>query len=181
GARAAYSLLELGTGLHPDLSGRENVRESARLLGLPVVDAERLEQIRAFADIDAFFDRPVRFYSSGMLARLSFALFAFLEPDLPGVDEVLAVGDSAFQQKCADRIDLLRERGTGLLLVSHDTAAVRRLCRPPAVRDEGRPVFGGAADEAIDHYEHRTGARARGRAAGGPAPFDAGAFTTDRC
>jgi lipopolysaccharide transport system ATP-binding protein len=158
-ARAVYSLLELGTGLHPDLTGAENVRESARLLGLPPVGAQRLEQIRAFADIGEFFDRSVRFYSSGMLARLGFALFAYLEPELLIVDETLSVGDQRFQQKCVERIDALREGGTAFLFVSHDTQMVRRLCRRALVLHHGQPVFVGDAEEAVERYQHLLGYR----------------------
>jgi ABC-type polysaccharide/polyol phosphate transport system ATPase subunit len=153
-APAVYSLLELGTGFHPDLTGRENVYQSARLLGLPpaLLKPEVVEQIREFAELGEFFDRPLRFYSSGMHVRLGFSLFAFLQPDLLVVDEALSVGDIFFQQKCAARIDTLREEGTSFLFVSHDMEAVRKLCREVLVLDAGRPVFVGPSSEAVNRY-----------------------------
>jgi len=153
-ALAVYSLLELGTGFHPDLTGRENVYQSARLLGLPpeVLRPEVVEQIREFADIGEFFDRPLRFYSSGMHVRLGFSLFAFLNPDLLVVDEALSVGDVFFQQKCAARIEALREGGTSFLFVSHDVEVVRRLCREVLVLDGGRAVFVGPSSEGVNRY-----------------------------
>jgi lipopolysaccharide transport system ATP-binding protein len=154
GAPSVYSLLELGTGFHADLTGRENVYQSARLLGLPreLLQPEVVEQIRDFADIGDFFDRPIRFYSSGMNVRLGFALFAFLKPDLLVVDEALSVGDVFFQQKCAARIEALRAAGTSFLFVSHDMGAVRKLCRDALVLDAGQPVFLGPSSEAVNRY-----------------------------
>jgi lipopolysaccharide transport system ATP-binding protein len=153
-ARSMYSLLELGTGFNPDLTGRENVYESARLLGVPAdqLGPDVVEQMREFADIGDFFDRPLRFYSSGMSVRLGFSLFAFLKPDLMVLDEALSVGDIFFQQKCAARIDALREAGTSFLVVSHDMEAVRRLCRNAVVLEAGRAVFLGPAAEAVNRY-----------------------------
>lgn len=153
-APSVYSLLELGTGFHPDLTGRENVYQSARLLGLPadVLQPETVERIEEFAELGDFFDRPIRFYSSGMHVRLGFALFAFLKPDLLVVDEALSVGDVFFQQKCAARIEALRESGTSFLFVSHDMEAVRKLCREVLVLDGGRAVFLGPSSEAVNRY-----------------------------
>jgi homopolymeric O-antigen transport system ATP-binding protein len=153
-APAVYSLLELGTGFHPDLTGRENVHQSARLLGLPpeLLSREVVEQIREYADLGDFFDRPLRFYSSGMHVRLGFALFVFLQPDLLVVDEALSVGDIFFQQKCAARIEAMREAGTSFLFVSHDMDAVRRLCTQALVLAEGRPSFLGPPGEAVNRY-----------------------------
>jgi homopolymeric O-antigen transport system ATP-binding protein len=153
-APAVYSLLELGTGFHPDLTGRENVHQSARLLGLPpeLLKADVVEQIQEFADLGDFFDRPLRFYSSGMHVRLGFSLFVFLQPDLLVVDEALSVGDIFFQQKCAARIEAMREAGTSFLFVSHDMDAVRRLCSQALVLAEGRPSFLGPSGEAVNRY-----------------------------
>jgi hypothetical protein len=109
-------------------------------------------RIEEFAEIGEFFDRPIRFYSSGMLVRLGFALFAFLEPDLLIVDEALSVGDVFFQQKCAARIEAMREGGTTFLFVSHDMDAIRRLCRDAMVLNQGEPVFLGPAEEAVNRY-----------------------------
>jgi len=153
-ASSVYSLLELGTGFHPDLTGRENIHQSARLLALPeeLLNPDVVEQIREFADIGEFFDRPLRFYSSGMHVRLGFALFAFLKPDLLVVDEALSVGDIFFQQKCAARIEALRESGTSFLFVSHEMDAVRKLCREVLVLQGGRAVFLGPSSEAVNRY-----------------------------
>jgi lipopolysaccharide transport system ATP-binding protein len=154
GARTVYSLLELGTGFHDDLTGRQNVHHSARLLGLPPGEPrpDVVEQIEAFADIGEFFDRPLRFYSSGMRVRLGFALFAHLSPELLIVDEALSVGDVFFQQKCAARIDAMRAAGTSFLFVSHDMEAVRRLCREALVLNHGRALFLGPSEEAVNRY-----------------------------
>jgi lipopolysaccharide transport system ATP-binding protein len=153
-APSVYSLLELGTGFHPDLTGRENLYQSVRLLGLPahLLSPDVVERIRDFADIGEFFDRPLRFYSSGMQMRLGFSLFASLEPDLLVVDEALSVGDIFFQQKCVARIEALREAGTSFLFVSHDMEAVRKLCREVLVLDAGRPAFLGPPSEAVNRY-----------------------------
>jgi ABC-type polysaccharide/polyol phosphate transport system ATPase subunit len=153
-APAVYSLLELGTGFHADLTGRENLYQSARLLGLPpeLLREDVVEQIREFADVGDFFDRPLRFYSSGMQVRLGFSLFAFLQPDLMVVDEALSVGDVFFQQKCAARIEAMRESGTSFLFVSHDMEAVRKLCREVMVLNAGQAVFLGPSSEAVNRY-----------------------------
>lgn len=149
-----YSLLELGTGFHDDLTGRQNIHQSARLLGLPAGEPrpDVVEQIREFADLGEFFDRPLRFYSSGMRVRLGFALFAHLRPELLIVDEALSVGDIFFQQKCAARIDAMRGAGVSFLFVSHDMEAVRRLCRQALVLNHGRMAFLGSSEEAVNRY-----------------------------
>lgn len=154
GAATVYSLLELGTGFHDDLTGRQNVHHSARLLGLPPGEPlpEVVGQIEDFADIGEFFDRPLRFYSSGMRVRLGFALFAHLRPELLIVDEALSVGDVFFQQKCAARIDAMRAAGTSFLFVSHDMDAVRRLCREALLLNHGRAAFLGPSEEAVNRY-----------------------------
>jgi lipopolysaccharide transport system ATP-binding protein len=153
-AGTVYSLLELGTGFHDDLTGRQNVHQSARLLGLPAGEPrpDVVDRIEDFADIGEFFDRPLRFYSSGMRVRLGFALFAHLKPELLIVDEALSVGDVFFQQKCAARIDAMRAAGTSFLFVSHDMEAVRRLCREALVLNRGRAAFLGASEEAVNRY-----------------------------
>jgi ABC-type polysaccharide/polyol phosphate transport system ATPase subunit len=124
------SLLELGTGVNPQLTGRQNVVTSSRLLDFPAGYAEeRMPQIEAFADLPpGFFDRPVGLYSSGMLVRLVFSMFACFDPDVFIVDEALSVGDVFFQQKCARRLQEMRAGGTTMLFVSHDLAAVEALC-----------------------------------------------------
>lgn len=151
---SVFSLLELGTGFHPDLSGRQNVFHSAHLLGRPrgSINPETIDQIEEFADVGEFFDRPVRFYSTGMLVRLGFSLFAFLKPDLLIVDEALSVGDVFFQQKCAVRIEAMRKDGATFLFVSHDMNAIRRLCQDALVLNHGEPLFLGPSEEAVNRY-----------------------------
>jgi ABC-type polysaccharide/polyol phosphate transport system ATPase subunit len=123
------SLLELGTGFNTDLTGRQNVELSARLLGFqPGYAATRLGEIEAFAELGDFFDRPVKFYSSGMLVRLAFSLFSTMQPDVFMVDEALAVGDMRFASKAFGRIRHMLEAGTTLLFVSHDLQLINRLC-----------------------------------------------------
>ena len=133
------SLLELGTGVNPLLTGRQNVLTSSRLLDFPAGYAEgKLAEIEAFADLPpGFFDRPVGLYSSGMLVRLVFSMFACFDPDVFVVDEALSVGDVFFQQKCARRLQAMRANGTTMLFVSHDLAAVEALCDRVMVLHQG--------------------------------------------
>jgi len=122
-------LLETGAGFHGDLTGRENALLNGMILGLSRRQVrERLEGIRAFADIGSFFDEPLRTYSAGMVARLGFGVAVHTDPDLLLVDEVLAVGDEAFQERCLEHIDALRRRGTTMLIVSHDRRLLARHC-----------------------------------------------------
>jgi lipopolysaccharide transport system ATP-binding protein len=167
-APRVFSLLELGTGFHPDLTGRQNLHHSAHLMGGSIrgLAAETVSRIQEFADVGEFFDRPIRFYSSGMLVRLGFALFAFLDPDLLIVDEALSVGDVFFQQKCAARIEAMREQGTTFLFVSHDMEAVRKLCTNALLLSHGKPLFLGPVKEAINRYHGVLFSRDPGR----PAP-----------
>jgi ABC-type polysaccharide/polyol phosphate transport system ATPase subunit len=123
------ALIEVKAGIHPDLTGRENIYLYGSLLGLPRrTVARRFDSIVAFAELERAIDRQVKFYSSGMQMRLGFAVAAFLEPDVLLVDEVLAVGDSTFQQKCLDRMRAVLAQGTTLVFVSHDLAAVEATC-----------------------------------------------------
>ena len=122
------ALIELGAGFHPDFTGRENIILSASLLGIRRREIERrLDDIIDFADIRQFIDTPVKYYSSGMQARLGFAVAIHVEPEILVVDEILAVGDAAFAQKCMERILQMKGRGVSILLVSHDLGAVERL------------------------------------------------------
>ena len=156
------SLLELGTGLNPELTGRQNVVNSARLLAFPPGHVEsRLPQIEAFADLGEFFDKPVRLYSSGMVVRLAFGMFACLEPEVFIVDEALSVGDVFFQQKCVKRLEQMRAGGTTMLFVSHDMQLVRRLCRGAVLLSHGRVAFAGEPDECIARYYSAVGAAER--------------------
>src|SRR6188508_3773568 len=123
------SLLELGAGFHPDFTGRENVELNGALQGLSrAAIRDRFDEIVAFAELEDAIDRPVRTYSSGMTMRLGFAIAAFLDADILLLDEVFAVGDEAFQRKCFGRIFAFKERGGTIVFVSHDAAAVERLC-----------------------------------------------------
>jgi len=147
------SLLELGTGLNSELTGRQNVINSARLLAFPPGYAsQRMGQIESFAELGEFFDRPVRLYSSGMLVRLSFSMFACFDPEIFIVDEALSVGDVFFQQKCVRRIEQMLASGVTMLFVSHDMQLVRRLCDRAILLSHGRVEFDGPPDESVSRY-----------------------------
>jgi lipopolysaccharide transport system ATP-binding protein len=156
------SLLEVGTGFHPDLTGRENVYLNGMLLGMTKAEVTaRFDEIVAFAEIERFLDTPVKRYSAGMYVRLAFAIAAHLEPEILIVDEVLAVGDAGFQEKCLGKIrDVSRADGRTVLFVSHDTGAIQALCSRALVLEHGRIAFAGATREAIETYLQRTRARA---------------------
>ena len=147
------ALIELGAGFHPDLSGRENIFLNASILGMSRKGiARRFDEIVDFAGIEKFIDTPVKRYSSGMYARLGFAIAAHIDPQVMLIDEVLAVGDYAFQQKCHMRMDKLRENGTTLIFISHNLDAVRRVCDLGLVMYQGQPIYQGSAEEAIVAY-----------------------------
>lgn len=147
------ALIELGAGFHPDLSGRENIFLNGTILGMPRSEIQRrFDQIVDFAGIGPFLDTPVKRYSSGMYARLGFSIAAHVDPDVLLVDEVLAVGDYAFQQKCYAHMDLLRRNGTSLIFVSHNMEAVRRVCDRGLVMYRGNNIFQGSAAEAVIAY-----------------------------
>ena len=147
------SLLELGTGFKPELTGRQNIFQSAQLLGVPASEVrERLDAILGFAQIGAFIDRPVRQYSSGMFVRLAFSLFAHLDPDVYIVDEALAVGDVFFQQRCFQRFRELRARGCTILLVSHDMEAITHLCDRAILLCDGRLAGQGDPVTVVHDY-----------------------------
>ena len=148
------SLLEVGVGFHPELTGRENIYLNGAIIGMtrPEIDA-RLDEIVAFAEIEKFMETPVKRYSSGMYVRLAFAVAAHLEPELLLIDEVLAVGDIAFQKKCLGRMnDVATREGRTVLFVSHNMAAVRSHACRAIVLEGGRIVFNGETDKAINHY-----------------------------
>ena len=154
------ALLELGAGFHPEYTGRENIYLNAALLGLSrkVVD-ERLDAIVAFADLARFIDNPVKTYSSGMYARLGFAIAVHVDPDILLVDEVLAVGDEGFQRKCYERIDQLKAEGKTMILVSHALETIRDHCRDCAWLDHGELRAIGPADDVIAQYLSEVRAR----------------------
>jgi lipopolysaccharide transport system ATP-binding protein len=147
------SLLEIGTGFHPDLTGRENVYLSGAILGMRRSEIDRrFDQIVAFSEIERFLDTPVKHYSSGMYVRLAFAVAAHLETEILLVDEVLAVGDAAFKQKCLGAMSPGANKGRTVLFVSHNMDAIRSLCRTVHCFDRGQLVFSGPANQAIDCY-----------------------------
>jgi lipopolysaccharide transport system ATP-binding protein len=147
------SMLELGTGFNPELTGRQNIYNSAHLLGFPNnYVAERIDNIEDFAEIGDFFERPIKMYSSGMHARLAFSMFAFLDCDLLIIDEVLAVGDTFFTQKCYERLDQLRAQDTAMIMVTHNMSVIQQYCQHALVLDKGRVTFAGSASEATIHY-----------------------------
>jgi lipopolysaccharide transport system ATP-binding protein len=146
-------LLQLGAGFQPDMTGRECARINGAALGLsPRELDERMGAISAFAELEGFLDTPVRYYSSGMLARLGFAIAVHTEPDLLLVDEVLAVGDSAFQLKCLAKIEELRAREVTILFVSHDETLVKRLCNRALLLEGGHLVADGPVDMVMARY-----------------------------
>jgi lipopolysaccharide transport system ATP-binding protein len=147
------SLLEVGTGFHPELTGRENIYLNGAILGMSRADIDRkFDEIVSFAETEAFLDTPVKRYSSGMYLRLAFAVAAHLEPDILIIDEVLAVGDAAFQKKCLGKMGDVAKQGRTVLFVSHNMGAVRALCVRSLVFNAGRVVFDGATDQAIAFY-----------------------------
>jgi lipopolysaccharide transport system ATP-binding protein len=147
------ALLEVGAGFHNELTGRENVFLNGAILGMRRGDIQKkFDDIVEFAEIDRFIDTPVKRYSSGMLVRLAFAVAAHLEPDVLIVDEVLAVGDAAFQRKSLGRMDAVATSGRTVLFVSHNMGAVRSLCQRALILDGGAVVFDGPADAAVSAY-----------------------------
>jgi ABC-type polysaccharide/polyol phosphate transport system ATPase subunit len=150
------ALLELGSGFHADLTGAENVRLNAALLG---IGRKRIEAVYAeivdFAELADFMDEPLRTYSSGMAMRLAFAVAVNVEPDILLIDEVLAVGDRAFQAKCFARIMQFRERGKSMLCVSHASGMVQKLCERAIWLDHGELLLDGPIGEVCDAYEGR--------------------------
>ncbi len=147
------SLLEVGTGFHPDLSGRENIYLNGAILGMKKAEINRkFDEIVAFSEIEKFLDTPVKHYSSGMHVRLAFAVAAHLEPEILIVDEVLSVGDGRFQKKCLNKMQDVGQQGRTVLFVSHNMPAVTRLCERAILLEEGRVVADGPAPQAVNVY-----------------------------
>jgi lipopolysaccharide transport system ATP-binding protein len=147
------SLLEVGTGFHPELTGRENIYLNGAILGMKKREiARRFDEIVAFSEVERFMDTPVKRYSSGMYVRLAFAVAAHLEPEILLVDEVLAVGDVAFQKKCLGKMGDVAKEGRTVLFVSHNMAAVESLCGTAHLLDQGRLAFSGPALEVAARY-----------------------------
>jgi ABC-2 type transport system ATP-binding protein len=144
------SLLELGAGFHPDLTGRENVFINASFLGIPRKEiAKHFDDIVAFAELEHFIDQQVKYYSSGMYVRLGFAVAINVDPDILLVDEVLAVGDEVFQKKCIDRVEELQTEGKTILFVTHGADLARKICNRVVVLDHGEMVANGQPGESI--------------------------------
>jgi lipopolysaccharide transport system ATP-binding protein len=147
------SLLEVGTGFHPELTGRENVYLNGAILGMTTAEINRkFDDIVAFSEIEQFVDTPVKRYSSGMYVRLAFAVAAHLEPEVLIVDEVLAVGDTAFQSKCLGKISEVAGHGRTVLFVSHNMAAVQHLCKKALLLQQGKLVLAGDTVDVVDRY-----------------------------
>jgi lipopolysaccharide transport system ATP-binding protein len=161
------SLLEVGTGFHPELTGRENIFLNGAILGMSRQDIRRrFEEIVAFAELDRFMDTPVKRYSSGMYTRLAFSVAAHLEPEILVVDEVLAVGDAQFQRKCLGKMGQVAGEGRTVLFVSHNMAAIASLTRSVLVLDAGRLIFQGATEGGVAEYFRRSGQMGTGFSAG---------------
>ena len=162
------SLLEVGTGFHPDLTGRENIFLNGAILGMFRAEIVRkLDAIVAFAELEQFIDTPVKHYSSGMYVRLAFSVAAHLEPEILIIDEVLSVGDLHFRNKCLGRMQDLRTEGRTVLFVSHDLTSVRQLCSRAVMLQHGRIVDDGPPGEVTRKYErtyHDAGGNSTGAA-----------------
>jgi ABC-type polysaccharide/polyol phosphate transport system ATPase subunit len=148
------ALIELGAGFHPDLTGRENIVINGLLLGLSRREIQaREERIIDFAELGEFIDSPVKQYSSGMYMRLGFAIATEVDPDILLIDEILAVGDAAFQQKCLARVDEFRQRSKTIVFVSHDMNSVRRLCQRVVLLHDGVLLADGPPEQVVARYE----------------------------
>ncbi len=155
------SLLEVGTGFHPELTGRENIYLNGAILGMKRAEIERkFDEIVAFSEVERFIDTPVKRYSSGMYLRLAFAVAAHLEPEILVVDEVLAVGDAEFQKKCIGKMGDVAQQGRTVLFVSHNMSAVLRLTQEAILLEQGRLKLRGPSAEIVDAYLSAGNARA---------------------
>lgn len=149
----AGSLLEVGTGFHPELTGMENIFLSGTVLGMRRAEiAAKLDEIVAFSELEAFLDTPVKHYSSGMYVRLAFAVAAHLEPEILFIDEVLAVGDASFQKKCLGKMDEVARTGRTVVFVSHNMGAIQRLCHRCLLLEKGQVAADGTPEEVTAHY-----------------------------
>lgn len=148
-------LLEVGTGFHPELTGRDNVFMSGAILGMKRQEiAKKFDEIVAFAEVEQFIDTPVKHYSSGMYVRLGFSVLAHMDPDILIVDEVLAVGDVRFQKKCMGKMEDVGQHGRTVILVSHDMPAITRMCSRAILLNKGEVVQAGPAHDVVNHYLH---------------------------
>lgn len=152
------SLLEVGTGFHPELTGRENVYLNGAILGMSKAEIDRkFDEIVSFAEVDKFVDTPVKHYSSGMCVRLAFSVAAHLEPEILIVDEVLAVGDAAFQKKCLSKMEGAANEGRTVLFVSHNMLAVQNLCHRAIWLHDGKLIQDGPTGEVVSNYLRTSG------------------------
>lgn len=150
------SLLEVGTGFHPELSGRENIYLNGAILGMSRVEVkQKFDEIVSFAEVEKFLDTPVKRYSSGMYVRLAFAVAAHLEPEILIVDEVLAVGDSKFQQKCIGKMEEVSKEGRTVLFVSHNLGSISKLCNKGIMLENGQLVFNDSIEKTIAQYNKK--------------------------
>jgi len=156
------SLLEVGTGFHPELTGRENIYLNGAILGMKKAEIDlKFDEVVAFAEIEKFIDTPVKHYSSGMYVRLAFAVAAHLEPEILLVDEVLAVGDAQFQRKCLGKMDEVATAGRTVLFVSHNLAAVENLCKRVLLIDKGNVAMTGDAYTVVNRYLQQVNSSAK--------------------
>jgi lipopolysaccharide transport system ATP-binding protein len=163
------TLLDVGAGLHGELTGRENVYLNGAVKGMTRVEIKRkFDEIVDFAELDSFIDTPLKYYSSGMCVRLAFAVAVHLESEILLVDEVLAQADSTFQRKCLEKMVNAVREGRSVLFVSHDVECVRRLCNRGMVFARGRMAYSGPASEAVDYYSSVSGKQL----CPGPGPAD---------
>ena len=169
------ALIELGAGFHPEFTGRENIVINGMMLGFSRRRIlHRLDEIVAFADLGDFIDQPARTYSSGMFVRLGFSVAVHLDPEILLIDEVLGVGDEAFQKKCSERIADFRRRGNTMVLVTHDLAAVKRWCDDAAWLDRGMVRVVGPPSTVIEAYRHALADTEASRAGVTPGPASDG-------
>ncbi len=149
------SLLEVGTGFHPELTGRENVLLNGSILGMSRKEIQaKFDEIIDFSGVENFLDTPLKFYSSGMQLRLAFSVAAFLEPEIMVIDEVLAVGDAEFQKKCMGKMEDVNKNGRTIIFVSHDLNAVQNLCKSAILLKDGKIFLTGESGMVINNYLH---------------------------
>jgi ABC-2 type transport system ATP-binding protein len=162
--RGRAGLLQLGVGFHQELSGQDNIYISAAILGFKKQEIDSIYQdIVEFSELGRFIDVPIKTYSSGMVARLGFAISINLNPDILLFDEVFAVGDESFKEKCRDKIQELKDMGKTIVLVSHNMREIKTLCERAIVLEKGRIIFDGSSDEAADFYMKKIAEKRKGK------------------
>lgn len=171
------SLLEVGTGFHPELTGRDNIFLNGAILGMTKADIKRhFDEIVDFSGVEKFLDTPVKHYSSGMYVRLAFSVAAHLEPEILFIDEVLAVGDASFQKKCMSKMDDVGQQGRTIIFVSHQMASITRLCKRAILLEDGKILKDGAAPDVVGAYMATGGAEMGAREYKDPQKRPAGDF-----